>query len=61
MLAIPAPDPSEVFCRGAEIRGFPPADRADTASTLWSDMLLLLEAREAALLSSTSPSSDSME
>ena len=61
MLAIPAPEPREVFWRGAEIRGLPPADNGDTASTLCSDMLLRLEAMEAALLSSTSPSSDSME
>ena len=61
MFAIPAPDPRDVFCSGAEIRGLPPADNGDTASTLCSDMLLRLEAMEAALLSSTSPSSDSME
>ena len=35
----PALEPMEVFWRGAEIQGLPPATRGDTASTDCSDML----------------------
>ena len=59
-LVRPAPDPREVFCRGADMRGLPPAVERGDASTDCSDMLDRLEAMEGALLSSTSPSSDSM-
>ena len=58
---MPAPEPSDVFWRGADMRGFPPAVDIGEASTDCSDMLDLLEAIDGALLSSTSPSSDSME
>lgn len=58
--ASPAPDPKLEFCRGAEIRGLPPAERGDGAASMeCSDMLDRLEATEGIRLSSTSPSSDS--
>ena len=39
LLLMPAPEPSAVFCRGAEIRGFPALNRAGVYKIAYSPSL----------------------